>query len=156
MAKRAIMLAAIAALGTVPMVTQGTAALATLNGIRPGSAPNCNLGPFTVYFGYDQNELPDDAPMILDNALVAARNCGNSRVMLSGHTDRVGSREYNLTLGERRNAIVKAYLLERGVAAERIVTVSYGEERPVILTEDEVHEPRNNRVEVTFSPGSGM
>ena len=51
-------------------------------------------------------------------------------LLIEGHTCNVGTTEYNLALGERRAAAVRDYLVRRGVAANRLTTISYGEERP--------------------------
>ena len=67
---------------------------------------------------------------MLDEAVAALRENATLRVEIEGHTCNIGTAEYNLALGDRRANAVKDYLVSRGVAADRLRTVSYGEERP--------------------------
>ncbi len=66
-------------------------------------------------------------------------------VTIEGHTDERGTREYNLALGERRASAVRSYLQTLGVPADRLVTTSYGEERPVDPAHDESAYALNRR-----------
>ena len=67
---------------------------------------------------------------MLDEAVTALRDDPTLRVNIEGHTCNIGTAEYNLALGDRRANAVKDYLVSRGVTADRLQTVSYGEERP--------------------------
>lgn len=69
----------------------------------------------------------------------------NTRVILEGHADERGTRDYNLALGERRANSAKNYLISIGVDASRIQTVSYGKERPTALGSDEQSWAQNRR-----------
>ncbi len=80
-------------------------------------------------------------------------NTAASRCALSGHTDERGSDEYNLALGQRRAAAVKAYLVQHGIAESRIETVSYGEERPIAQGSDESAFAQNRRAEFEITAG---
>ena len=84
-----------------------------------------------VHFDFDRSALRPDAIMILDAAVMTLQANPGLTVTIEGHTDSVGTAEYNLSLGERRANAVRDYLLNRGIAAARLRTVSYGEERPV-------------------------
>jgi peptidoglycan-associated lipoprotein len=66
-------------------------------------------------------------------------------VLIEGHCDERGTNAYNLALGERRAKATHDYLVKRGVAAARITTVSYGEERPVCSQHNEACWSRNRR-----------
>jgi outer membrane protein OmpA-like peptidoglycan-associated protein len=66
----------------------------------------------------------------LDEAVAALQKNPNIRVTIEGHTCNIGTAEYNLALGERRATSVREYLASRGISAERLTIVSYGEERP--------------------------
>jgi peptidoglycan-associated lipoprotein len=79
----------------------------------------------------------------------------NSGVMIriAGHTDERGSDEYNLALGQRRAAAVKAYLVQRGIADARIATASYGEEHPIAQGNDESAWSQNRRAEFDITSG---
>src|SRR5437773_2680375 len=73
---------------------------------------------------------PPEATRVLDEAVTAMRENATLRVEIEGHTCSIGTAEYNLALGDRRANAVKDYLVSRGVTADRLRTVSYGEERP--------------------------
>jgi len=69
-------------------------------------------------------------------------------VVLAGHADERGTREYNLALGQRRADAVSQYLILNGVESNRIITKSYGEERPIANGQDEESYAKNRRVEI--------
>jgi peptidoglycan-associated lipoprotein len=107
----------------------------------------------TVYFDYDRWELRGDARKALQgNAQQLKASPERSVVTVSGHCDERGSEEYNLALGDRRASAVKRYLVDMGVAATRVRTMSFGEGRPVTSGEGEAAWSRNRRAE--FSLGS--
>ena len=83
-----------------------------------------------VHFDFDMSSLKPEAIRILDVVVMQLQANPRLNVTIEGHTDSVGTAEYNLSLGERRANAVRDYLLNRGVAAARLRTVSYGEERP--------------------------
>jgi peptidoglycan-associated lipoprotein len=83
-----------------------------------------------VYFDFDRYSLRPEATRVLDEAIAAMRENATLRVEIEGHTCNIGTAEYNLALGDRRANAVKDYLVSRGVTADRLRTVSYGEERP--------------------------
>ena len=71
-----------------------------------------------------------------------------NRVVLEGHADERGTREYNMALGERRAKAVQRYLVLQGVSPAQLELVSYGEERPVATGNDEQSWAQNRRVEL--------
>jgi len=73
-------------------------------------------------------------------------------VRVEGHTDSRGSEEYNLNLSQRRADAVKNLLSQRGLAANRVETVAFGESRPVATNETEAGRQRNHRVEIKIAP----
>jgi outer membrane protein OmpA-like peptidoglycan-associated protein len=83
-----------------------------------------------VHFEFDRHTLRQDALQVLDGAIAAMKENATLRLQIEGHTCNIGTAEYNLALGERRAGSVRDYLVSRGVAANRLTTVSYGEERP--------------------------
>lgn len=89
-----------------------------------------------VFFDFDQFAIRADARDTLNRQAQWLRTYPSVRVLIAGHADERGTREYNLALGARRAAAVKDYLVSQGVAADRIETVSYGKERPL--------DPRSN------------
>ncbi|MGH6905858.1 MAG: OmpA family protein [Geminicoccaceae bacterium] len=85
---------------------------------------------------------------VVDEAAAAYQQTGIAQIVVTGHTDTVGSAAYNLALSERRAAMVADELIRRGVPATDIVTVGRGEEDLLVPTADGVNEPRNRRVEI--------
>ena len=83
-----------------------------------------------MHFDFDRYTLRPEATRILDEAIKAMQDDPNLRFTVEGHTCNIGTTEYNLVLGERRSTAVRDYLVGRGINANRLQTVSYGEERP--------------------------
>jgi outer membrane protein OmpA-like peptidoglycan-associated protein len=83
-----------------------------------------------VHFDFDRYSLRPEATRILDEAIKALQENPELRLEVEGHTCNIGTAEYNLALGERRATAVRDYLSQRGIGADRLRTVSYGEERP--------------------------
>lgn len=84
-----------------------------------------------IYFDYDKSDIRPDAREILKaNAEIFNKN-GNAAIVVEGHCDERGTAEYNMALGERRAQETKQYLVNLGINASRIETISYGEERPL-------------------------
>jgi peptidoglycan-associated lipoprotein len=84
-----------------------------------------------VHFDFDRFNLRPDALKILDDAVQKLQANPTLNVTIEGHCDSIGTVEYNLALGERRSNSVRDYLVSRGIATNRLRTVSYGEERPI-------------------------
>jgi peptidoglycan-associated lipoprotein len=83
-----------------------------------------------VYFDFDRFTLRPEALTILDTAVKSLQDNATLRIQIEGYTCNIGTTEYNLALGERRASAVRDYLVNRGINASRLNTVSYGEERP--------------------------
>jgi len=83
-----------------------------------------------VYFDFDRYSLRQDAMRVLDEAVAAMKADSSLRLEIEGHTCNIGTAEYNLALGERRAMSVRDYIVSQGISADRLRTVSYGEERP--------------------------
>jgi outer membrane protein OmpA-like peptidoglycan-associated protein len=83
-----------------------------------------------VHFDFDRYSLRPEATRALDEAVKAMQSNPALRIQIEGHTCNIGTAEYNLALGDRRANSVRDYLTSRGISAERLGTVSYGEERP--------------------------
>jgi peptidoglycan-associated lipoprotein len=108
-----------------------------------------------VYFDYDQSEIRGDSQSVLTQDAAALKavmsDFPNAIIMVEGHCDERGSAEYNLGLGDRRASSAKDYLVQLGVPADRIRTISYGKERPQCTESNEECWQKNRRVH--FSPG---
>ena len=83
-----------------------------------------------VHFDFDRYTLRAEAQRVLDQALAAMKDNPSLRLTVEGHTCSIGTAEYNLALGERRSNAVRDYLVQNGIAADRLRSVSFGEERP--------------------------
>jgi peptidoglycan-associated lipoprotein len=125
---------------------------AVSSGVDSASAVEIPVEPVVqlenvFYFDYDQASLGSDVRASLDAQAAALRN-SNVAIVLEGHADERGSREYNLALGERRAKAVADYLAIQGISRARIEVVSFGEERPVALRSNSEDYALNRRVEL--------
>lgn len=108
----------------------------------------------TIYFDYDISELSMAARANLDMKIAILRANPAVRIRVAGHCDSRGSDEYNIALAQRRAAAAKEYMTARGIDANRIETISYGEERPAVQGDTEAAYSRNRRDEFTIVAGS--
>src|SRR5499426_3861332 len=110
------------------------------------------IGLETVYFDYDSFQIRDDAkPLLKGNAQTISGKPQWPMIVIEGHCDERGSEEYNLALGERRAQQVKRYLVDLGVPAARMDTVSFGEANPAVQGHDEAAWRYNRRSEFALS-----
>lgn len=100
-----------------------------------------------VYFDFDTSDIKPEYRPLLEKKAAWLKAYPESRVRIEGHCDDRGTAEYNLALGEKRAIRVMDYLISLGVPARRISTISYGEERPAVLGQDEAAWARNRRAE---------
>lgn len=102
------------------------------------------------FFDLDQSSIKSEARVALQaHAAYLAAN-SEASVRLEGHADERGTRAYNVALGERRANAVARYLIVQGAASSQIETVSFGEERPLSLSQNEEGYARNRRVELIY------
>jgi peptidoglycan-associated lipoprotein len=103
----------------------------------PGSQQDfvVNVGD-RVFFETDSSELTEQARATLDKQAQWLNNYNRYAFTIEGHADERGTREYNIALGARRAQTVREYLVSRGIAAQRMRTISYGKERPVAVCDD--------------------
>jgi peptidoglycan-associated lipoprotein len=113
---------------TCPTDNKTASDTVTINVIKPAVEPPIVFED--VHFDFDRYSLRPEAVRTLDEAIAVLQRRPNVRVTIEGHTCNIGTAEYNLALGERRASSVKDYLISRGISADRLTTVSYGEERP--------------------------
>ena len=117
----------------------------------PLTNPNSPLSKRVLYFDFNSSEVSaEDRNIIAAHAEYLTKN-PNISVILEGHTDERGSREYNIALGERRAKAVQQLMLLQGVAQKQLQVISFGEERPVALGHDEESWSLNRRVEILYS-----
>jgi peptidoglycan-associated lipoprotein len=98
-----------------------------------------------LQFEFDRWELTPEARHTLEELASAMKAFPNLKLTIEGHADERGTSEYNLALGARRAQSARDYLVNLGVAAERLETISYGQERPVDPGHNEIAWALNRR-----------
>ena len=119
--------------------------------IEPGSQEDLivNVGD-RVYFAYNSYELDADAQELLQDQVAWIKQYDKS-VVIEGHCDERGTREYNLALGEKRAQAVKNYLTSMGIQGAKISTISYGKERPAVVGSNDGAWSQNRRSVTTVN-----
>ncbi len=114
--------------------------------VRPGSQEDlvANVGD-RVFFGTDQSSVDGQGRDVLSRQAAWLSRYPQVTVLMEGHADERGTREYNLALGQRRASSARDVLVASGVAGSRIQTVSYGKDRPAALGSDEESYTQNRR-----------
>lgn len=108
-----------------------------------------------VHFAVDQSTLSDEARGILSGQAQWLKTNPDYAIIIEGHADEQGTREYNLALGARRASSVQDFLISQGIAPSRMKTVSYGKERPIAVCSEESCFAQNRRAVTVLSMGSG-
>lgn len=108
-----------------------------------------------VFFAVDQSNLSAEAIATLDQQANWLLSNPNYTAIIEGHADEQGTREYNLALGARRAASAQEYLISRGVAPNRLSTISYGKERPIEICSNDACYSRNRRAVTVIAAGAG-
>jgi peptidoglycan-associated lipoprotein len=98
-----------------------------------------------IFFAYDSSALTAQAQEILRKKATFMKANANAKVTIEGHCDDRGTNEYNLALGEARARSAKAFLVDLGIPAARLATISYGEERPIAKGQTEEAWSKNRR-----------
>lgn len=109
-----------------------------------------------VLFAVDQSNLSDQARSVLAGQAQWLNANSGYAIIIEGHADEQGTREYNLALGARRASAVQDYLISQGVPASRMRTVSYGKERPIEICSTEACYSQNRRAVTVLSMGAGV
>ncbi len=108
-------------------------------------APPPAIRRFVVFFDFDKSDLSVEAEDVVAAAVTAAKETGMVRVVITGHTDTVGSQRYNQALSERRAGAVKTELVRLGLDAREINAVGANFSEPLVATGPGVREPQNRR-----------
>ena len=107
------------------------------------------------FFAIDQSSLSPEGMDLLNSQATWLMTNGDYEIIVEGHADEQGTRDYNVALGARRANSVKEYLNSLGVAASRIQTVSYGKERPIeICSKESCYSVNRRAVTVLSNLGS--
>lgn len=100
-----------------------------------------------VHFKYDDSALTEEAREVLSKNSTVLKKQSSGRIIVEGHTDERGTNEYNIALGERRAKATRDYLVAKGVSADRLMTKSWGEEKPAETGQTEKAYAKNRRAE---------
>ena len=112
------------------------------------TATQAVLANAVVYFEYDQFNLTSKSIQALKGVTELMKKNAKITISIEGHADERGTREYNLALGQRRAESVTNYLIANGINRNRLITKSYGEERPLSLGSNNTAWSKNRRVEI--------
>jgi len=105
------------------------------------------LASLRINFAFDDYSLSTKAKENLEKLGAWMNRNSQAKIQVEGHTCDIGTAEYNLALGERRAASAKTYLERLGISPNRLSTISYGEERPMVPNKDESNRSKNRRDE---------
>jgi peptidoglycan-associated lipoprotein len=117
---------------------------------NPLDNPNSLLSSRTIYFDFDQSTIRSEFIDVLRTHADYLNTNQSVVVLIEGHADERGSREYNIALGERRANTVRNFLEAEGVSSSQINTISYGEERAVAFGNDEASWAENRRAVLVY------
>ena len=104
-----------------------------------------------IHFDFDSSTLTPEAQLILKKKAEWLQNNPEAMSTIEGHCDDRGTSEYNLALGDRRATSAKNFLVDLGISASRLTTISYGEERPVDPGQNEEAWAKNRRCHFTIN-----
>lgn len=107
-------------------------------------------GPFMVFFDWGKPELRGDDAAVLDKVAEVYRANPGAQLQLAGHTDRSGGGSVNRAAGLKRAQVVRAELEKRGVSRNAMRIASFGEDQPLVPTQDGVREVQNRQVVIAF------
>lgn len=139
------------AAGDVDMQANGLGQSGGFAGQEVGESYTTQAPHNQVYlFSYDDSQLASKYIPSANAQAEYMRSHTGARILIAGHTDERGSREYNVALGERRANTVAEIMRMAGVPAQQMRIVSYGKERPVYFGHDAAAHRQNRRVELTY------
>lgn len=117
----------------------------------PASSSSAPPRQFIVFFGFNKYNLTNEANRVISEAVTAAKESGSASILITGHTDTVGSNIYNDRLSMRRSNIVKAEMVRQGVSPSSISASGKGETELLVQTADGVKEPQNRRASIDLN-----
>lgn len=116
-----------------------------MNFSAQGSDSESIDGLKTIFFDYDKSSLSGSEKAKLEGNVAWLKRNSSAKMSIEGHCDQRGSNEYNLSLGERRANAVKQMMIQMGITADRLSTVSFGEEKPLVPGDSEQAMAKNRR-----------
>ena len=106
-----------------------------------------------ILFDFDKAVLRPEGKAEVDKLVAEMKAHGGDTVVVEGHTCDLGSEDYNMALGQRRADAIKKYMVESGIAAERITSKSLGESQPAVPNDSEPNRKLNRRVQFNLTMG---
>lgn len=146
--KSGTMVAPADAVGSASGVDQSGVKSVDLGKSTPTAA--APTGPRIVYFDLDSYVIKPEFQSVIENHARFIKADKSRKVVIEGHTDERGGREYNLALGQRRAEAVRAALGLLGVSETQLEAVSFGKEKPAAIGSDEAAMAQNRRAEVSY------
>jgi outer membrane protein OmpA-like peptidoglycan-associated protein len=128
-----------------PLPTETPTPIATST---PAPAVSANKQLTSVFFDFDESVLRSDQTGTMEENLAILKDNPNMHIILGGHADERGTREYNLALSEWRAKTIQKYLIDNGIAPERIIIYAYGKDYPLKKGHDEASRSYNRRVDI--------
>ncbi|MDO4643812.1 MAG: peptidoglycan-associated lipoprotein Pal [Cardiobacteriaceae bacterium] len=119
-------------------------------GVNVVGGPNSSDKDRIIYFSYDSSSIDSRSEAVIREHAKYLRAHPETRVVLEGHTDERGTREYNIGLGERRAYSVKEHFVAAGISPQQMRVLSYGEERPASFGSSEQDYAKNRRAVIIY------
>lgn len=123
---------------------------------RVGEGIRVTMKENMVNFGFDSSDLTSSAKANLDKLAEVLKNNPDTNINIYGHTDSKGTEAYNQSLSERRAASVRSYLISKGVASSRMITMGVGESEPIASNDTDAGRAENRRVEFAITANEDM
>ncbi|MDD5332519.1 MAG: peptidoglycan-associated lipoprotein Pal [Rhodoferax sp.] len=139
-----------------PAAAEGSGSAVGNSGVTPvdigksGQKAVAPAGPQIVYFDLDSFVIKPEFQSVIEAHARFIKADKSRKVVLEGHTDERGGREYNLALGQKRAEAVRSALGLLGVADGQLEAVSFGKEKPAVLGNDEAAMAKNRRTEISY------
>ncbi len=145
---------AVQAPGGADAATAGRATQSAVTPIETAPRPGDNMGPASVgrivFFDYDSYSIKPEFQTLIEAHARFLKAGGSRHVVVEGHTDERGGREYNLALGQRRAEAVRRSLGLLGINDSQVEAVSFGKEKPAAMGSDESAWSQNRRAEIAY------
>lgn len=122
--------------------------------VGPSAPPPSSGAPprqFIVFFGFNKYVLTSEAQRVISEAVTTAKQGGSASILITGHTDTVGSNSYNQRLSVRRSNTVRAEMVSQGIPNGAITSTGRGETELLVQTADGVKEPQNRRATIDLN-----
>jgi len=133
------------------VAVDGAGSTGTETGAGSLDDPSGPLSKRVIYFEFDSSTIQSDYQDVISAHAAYLVENPDVSIVLEGHADERGTREYNIALGERRAKAVRQLMTLQGVTEKQLQVISFGEERPVALGHDESAWSLNRRVEILYS-----